>query len=119
MERREFTRRLHTLIRAPVLPGHEAEYLITQAMAEYLAHLRNPGFDGLIFGSSQHEEGANVVLFPANFSEHGRANAKLLAFLADSLTLNKVVRVEYEAEDLLFLEDKKGGIVVFDSEDNN
>jgi hypothetical protein len=48
VERRAFTRRLHQLIRTPILPGHEAEYLITQAMAEYLAHVRKPGFDGLI-----------------------------------------------------------------------
>ena len=119
VERREFTRRLHTLIRAPVLPGCEAEYLITQAMAEYLAHVRNPGFDGLIFGSAQHEEGANVVLFPANFSEHGRATERLLTFMADSLTVNKVARVEYSSEELLLLEDKEGRIVVFDSEDND
>jgi len=62
--RRKFRRRLHKLISEPVIPGHEDEYLITQVLAEYLAYVRNPNFDGLLFASTQYEEGTNVVLFP-------------------------------------------------------
>ncbi len=62
--RRKFRRRLHKLISAPVIPGHEDEYLITQVLAEYLAYVRCPNFDGLLFASTQYEDGTNVVLFP-------------------------------------------------------
>lgn len=118
VERREFTRRLHRLIRAPILPGHEAEYLITQAMAEYLAHLRQPGLDGVIFESAQHEGGANVVLFPANFSgagseEHDSAS-RLLLFQADGLTLHRVTGVVYESRELRVFESTEGQIQIYD-----
>src|SRR5258708_7287614 len=62
--RRNFRRRLHRLISQPVIPGHEDEYLMTQVLAEYLAYVRNPSFDGLLFASTQYEEGVNAVLFP-------------------------------------------------------
>jgi hypothetical protein len=60
---RNFLRKLHYLISQPVMPGEEADYLITQTMAEYLAHVYEPGFDGIVFGSSQFKEGTNIVLF--------------------------------------------------------
>ncbi len=60
---RDFLRKLHYLISQPVMPGKEADYLITQTMAEYLAHVYEPGFDGIVFGSSQFKKGTNIVLF--------------------------------------------------------
>jgi hypothetical protein len=60
---RNFLRKLHYLISQPVMPGKEADYLITQTMAEYLAHVYEPGFDGIVFGSSQFKKGTNIVLF--------------------------------------------------------
>jgi len=63
---RDFLRKLHYLISQPVMPGKEADYLITQTMAEYLAHVHEPGFDGIIFSSSQCRKGKNVVLFAKN-----------------------------------------------------
>ncbi len=62
-ERAVFLRRLHGLISRPVTPGHEDEYLITQTLTEYLAHVHRPTFDGVIFQSVQRQEGANLVLF--------------------------------------------------------
>ncbi len=62
-ERAVFLRRLHGLISRPVVPGHEDEYLITQTLTEYLAHVHRPSFDGVIFESVQREGGANIVLF--------------------------------------------------------
>lgn len=65
-ERREralFLRRLHGLISRPVAPGREDEYLITQTLTEYLAHVHQPTFDGVIFQSVQRQGGANMVLF--------------------------------------------------------
>jgi hypothetical protein len=46
-----------------VVPGHEDEYLITQTLTEYLAHVHLPAFDGVIFQSVQRQGGANLVLF--------------------------------------------------------
>lgn len=66
VEKRAFLRRLHTLISQPVVPGRESDYLITQTMAEYLAHVHRPGFDGILFSSVQHADGINVVLFPSS-----------------------------------------------------
>lgn len=62
-ERAVFLRRLHGLISRPVAPGHEDEYLITQTLTEYLAHVHRPAFDGVIFQSVQRQGGANMVLF--------------------------------------------------------
>jgi len=74
-----FMRRLHDLIRRPVLPDAESiDYLPTQIIAEYLASLDEPRIDGLLFTSSQRAyptrseddealqtdgEGLNIVLF--------------------------------------------------------
>jgi hypothetical protein len=62
-ETRRFLRKLHTLISQPIVPGNEAEYLVTQTMAEYLAHVHPSKFDGIVFRSAQHTKGTNVVLF--------------------------------------------------------
>lgn len=62
--RRKFRRHLHKLISEPVIPGHEDEYLMTQVLAEYLGYVRRASFDGLLFASTQNEDGTNVVLFP-------------------------------------------------------
>jgi hypothetical protein len=61
--RRKFLRRLHNLISQPVVPSREADYVITQTIAEYLAHVHQPPFGGILFKSVQRAEGTNVVLF--------------------------------------------------------
>ncbi|MGF6550736.1 RES family NAD+ phosphorylase [Paraburkholderia youngii] len=62
--RRQFLRLLHALIAQPITPGRESDYLITQTMAEFLAHIAKPSFDGIMFQSAQQRGGTNVVLFP-------------------------------------------------------
>lgn len=62
-ERAIFLRRLHSLISRPVVPGREHDYLITQTMAEYLAHVHQPALDGVMFRSVQRAGGVNIVLF--------------------------------------------------------
>jgi hypothetical protein len=64
VEKGVFLRRLQRLISQPIIPGREAEYVITQAMAEYLAHVHEDPFAGIVFDSVQKSEGTNVVLFP-------------------------------------------------------
>ena len=63
--RASFLRRLVREMSRPIMPGDEAfEYLVTQAVAEYLAHKVEPRLDGIIFHSSQTDgAGRNVVLF--------------------------------------------------------
>lgn len=64
LEKGAFLRRLQRLISQPIVPGRETDYIITQTMAEYLAHVHVQPFDGILFGSVQRTEGTNIVLFP-------------------------------------------------------
>ena len=63
--RTAFLRYLVSEISRPVLPEDEPlEYLPTQVVAEYLAQIAEPHFDGIIYPSSQTGgSGENVVLF--------------------------------------------------------
>jgi hypothetical protein len=60
-----FLSHLSSQITLPVMPDDEPfEYLVTQAIADYLANLRSPQLDGLIYPSVQHgKDRKNVVLF--------------------------------------------------------
>lgn len=53
---------LEHLIGQPVRTG-EADYIMTQAMAEFLRFDADGGFDGIIFRSVQSEGGTNYVVF--------------------------------------------------------
>jgi hypothetical protein len=110
-----FLRRVHQLVRAPVLPGHEDEYLITQAIAEYLAHVRKTRFDGIIFGSAQRAGGNNVVLFPTNFgtAELGASTTEPVLQQVGDVTIHQITRVEYAADELGTYEDDKGEVFVY------
>jgi hypothetical protein len=95
--RRKFRRRLHRLISQPVAIGDESEYLITQVLAEYLAHVRSQTFDGLLFASAQRDGGTNVVLFP----KHSRQESEMLArfalkYVANSVGLYQAERIRYD-----------------------
>lgn len=59
-----FLRTLGNRLISPVMPGDQAHgYLITQAVADYLARLECPSLDGIIYKSVQDGIGANVALF--------------------------------------------------------
>lgn len=60
-----FLGKLSRRIIAPVMPDmEEFEYLVTQAMAEYLADQPDLNLDGIIFPSAQRRsKGSNIVLF--------------------------------------------------------
>ena len=48
----------------PVMPDdQEFDYLSTQAVADFLATENDPTLDGILFNSTQSEEGDNIVLF--------------------------------------------------------
>lgn len=65
LEHGKFLERLGTRISQPVLPHDEPfQYLVTQAIAEYLADAASPRLDGIIYASAQTNNSAqNVVLF--------------------------------------------------------
>lgn len=64
LERHGFLRSLSKRLVMPVMPNDQDHaYLITQAVADYLASLQSPTVDGIIFPSVQDGVGLNVVLF--------------------------------------------------------
>jgi RES domain len=63
-ERGAFLQSLQRLISQPIVPGRESDYIITQTLAEYLAHVHEQPFDGILFDSVQRDKGTNIVLFP-------------------------------------------------------
>lgn len=64
-ERAVFLRTLKSIITVPVMPDDEGmEYIVTQAIADFLATQEKPAIDGILFPSVQvaHDD-TNVVLF--------------------------------------------------------
>lgn len=63
--RASFFKRLVEEIGRPIMPrDEETEYLVTQAVSEFLASSVEPRLDGILFNSAQTDhEGRNVVLF--------------------------------------------------------
>lgn len=111
---RKFLRRIHKLISEPVIPGHEDEYLITQVLAEYLAYVRSPNFDGLLFASTQYEGGTNVVLFPkhADAALEDESDSTLtrfpLKYVDDSVEIYRTKGIKYDIPKVnFFLDDGK------------
>ncbi|WP_207262417.1 RES domain-containing protein [Pseudomonas sp. GW101-3H06] len=75
LERHDFLQTLSKRLVLPVMPNEQDhEYLITQAVADYLASLQKPNIDGIIFPSVQDGVGVNVVLF------HKAARVESLGF---------------------------------------
>ena len=66
LERAKFLERLSSRMTMPVMPGdEEAEYLTTQAIADYLCSESDPPLDGIIYPSVQAKRTTerNVILF--------------------------------------------------------
>lgn len=64
MERIVFLQSLGERMTKPVMPDdQDIEYLVTQAIADFLSTESDPRFDGIIFGSVQTPDSRNVVLF--------------------------------------------------------
>lgn len=91
---------LSTQIALPVLVGQEDDYLITQAMAEYLAHVRKPPFDGIIFESVQRAGGRNIVLFSSGAS--GTEAGFPIGWAGDAPIFWETRAVEYSKEEISY-----------------
>lgn len=65
LEKAQFLEQLSHRISMPVMPDDEVfDYLVTQAIADYLASKASPRIDGIIYPSAQSRAGgSNVVLF--------------------------------------------------------
>ena len=100
-----FLRRLGQLISRPVVTGQEGEYLITQIMMEYLAHVHSMPFDGVLFASAQYAAGKNVILF-ARFVD-GKPTFQV-KYKEESITVFKTVQIEYKHQECRYLLGKDG-----------
>ncbi len=117
-ERRAFLRRLHSLISQPIVPGREADYLITQTMAEYLAHVHDKPFDGVLFSSVQRAGGMNIVLFPEKgLLTDEPADAFRVKCVDDNFRLVSTTAIRYSHHDLKVTIDGDGEPWVVDGLD--
>jgi hypothetical protein len=101
VEKHKFLRHLHRLISQAITPGKESDYLITQTMTEYLAHVHPEPFDGILFASAQRAQGVNIVLFPTTSSSiDPTSNIFPLAYIDDSIKLYQTESIEYAHTEL-------------------
>jgi hypothetical protein len=113
VERRAFLRRLHGLISQPIVPGREADYLITQTMAEYLAHVHGKPFDGVLFSSVQRAGGVNITLFPEKgLLTDEPANSFRVKFVDNAVRLISTKAIRYSHQDLKITIDGDGELRV-------
>jgi hypothetical protein len=110
LDRGAFLRRLQRLISQPVIPGREQDYLITQTMTEYLAHVHGRPFEGILFESAQRSGGTNVVLFPDAKGEFS------LSYVQGSFQLCETLSIEYEHK-TISVHRGADGIVLYRSSD--
>ncbi|AYQ27471.1 MULTISPECIES: RES family NAD+ phosphorylase [unclassified Polaromonas] len=119
VERALFLRQLHRLIAQPIVPGHESDYLITQTMAEFLAHVVKNPFDGILFKSTQKNEGVNLVIFPQkkDWLDPTTQQKFGIDYVEDSIKLYKTQSVAYiHSEVSVFLD--SGDVYKYDDHDD-
>ena len=113
-ETHRFLKRLHRLISQPIVPGKEVDYLITQTMAEYLAHVHTTPFDGILFESAQKEGGMNVVIFPRESGAQAGANDKFgVEYEEGSLKIVRIKKIAVTHSDMAFHADDNGEFRVY------
>ncbi len=92
LEKQAFLKHLHRLISQPIVPGRESDYLITQTISEFLAHIHPKKFDGILFASAQRKVGTNIVLFSDAIFP--------FSYVADSLKLFSTTSINYQHVEL-------------------
>jgi hypothetical protein len=107
----DFISGLQRRISEPIVPGREADYIITQTLAEYLAHVHDCPFDGIVFDSVQRKDGKNIVLFP------DVEGVFPLSYVDNSVTLYSTRSIEYVHEEQFVLLTRDGEILVFPDDD--
>ncbi len=100
INRRLFLNYLHDEIAKPVR-STDTDYVMTQALAEYIRCCDTSDFDGIVFKSVQQEGGVNYVLFDKNlnnntrYSEFGRPYYPL-EISAENIKICTINSVRYE-----------------------
>jgi RES domain len=115
-ERQAFLRHVHGIVSQPVIPGRESDYLITQTLAEYLAHVYARPVDGILFRSVQRKGGVNVVLFPKNAAVENAATFPL-NYVAKSFKVYSTQGISYDHSEKPVGEWKRPVAVDQDEED--
>ncbi|MBA4252206.1 MAG: RES domain-containing protein [Chlorobiaceae bacterium] len=111
LEKQAFLKHIHRLISQPIVPGRESDYLITQTISEYLAHIHPKNFDGILFSSAQRKTGTNIVLFSdTNFP---------LSYVADSLKLFSTTSINYQHAELDVQVNDDGNVWFYNGSLNN
>ena len=109
VEKRKFVRRLHSLISQPIIPSKESDYIITQTMVEYLAHVHPEPFDGILFASAQRAGGVNIVLFPdSDVLIETSSDLFPLTYVEDSIKLLRTESIKYTHVEIDVFVDKNG-----------
>lgn len=91
---------LHELIARPVR-AHDTDYVMTQALAEYIRYCDNQRFDGIAFRSVQCDGGINFVLFDKSAPEALQVPDWTpqfdMSIAKEAVTTYEIKRVQYEA----------------------
>lgn len=117
-DRRQFLKRLHHLISQPITPGREADYLITQTMAEYLSHVHDAKIDGISFSSAQRKNGVNVVLFPARDLLTGDIKTKFgVDYVDKSIKGYRTKAIQYSHSEIDIFQYEDGSFVTAENYD--
>lgn len=110
-QKAHFLRVLHHFISQPIVGGREADYLITQTMAEYLAHVAANPFHGIKFKSAQREGGMNLVLFSdADLLAGTKEQEFRVQYVPGSIKFHKVTVISYTHYDMNVLLQNNGGV---------
>lgn len=86
-----FLTRLHELIARPIAPRNEADYVITQAMLEYLTRMGSTRLDGVLFASAQKAGGNNLAIVASS------AGVFPVEVMPETLNVLAAKSVEYES----------------------
>lgn len=97
-EHRTLLRYLHEEISRPVR-ANDMDYVMTQALAEFIRYEKKWAFDGIAFQSVQRKEGVNYVLFdrgaPESFHRPDWRPTFHLKIASDDVSLHVVESVHY------------------------
>lgn len=106
VKRRKFLKEIHRLISKPIISGYEDGYLMTQALAEYIAYVYPKNIDGLLFKSTQHDKGSNIVIFSKKNNRWRNNQEGFSIFpvelVSNSLEIHKIVGIAYDAKKINF-----------------
>lgn len=103
MQRRRLLDYLHEEISKPARKD-DTDYVVIQALAEFIRYKTSPTFDGIVFQSAQNEKGVNYVLF----GQKDDLNSMLapdwcprfdLEIITETIGVHTVTSIDYRVDD--------------------